>query len=84
MTVRQAAEALEVSPALVYKLIKAGKLAHRRIGRVIRIDPNSFAAFERGCQVETEAPSPALPRTHRLVIPDGLAMLDREFGRKRS
>jgi excisionase family DNA binding protein len=82
MTVRQAATALEVSPALVYKLLKAGKLAHLRIGRVIRIEPTSLDVFRRGCQVEPIAESMSRQATKRLVIPDGLAMLNRKFGRK--
>ena len=33
MTVKQAAEKLEVSPSMVYALIDEGRLPHERIGR---------------------------------------------------
>lgn len=82
MTVAQAAEALEVSPALVYKLLKAGKLAHSRIGLgrgVIRIDEASLAEFKRGCEVGTfeDTPQPDERRVQGLIVPDMLTEIRR-------
>ncbi len=91
MTVAQAAKALEVSPALVYKLLKAGKLAHSRIGfgrGMIRIDESSLAEFRRGCEVGLasgdEGPVVKKVRGNRIVIPDGFAESQRVLDRLRA
>jgi excisionase family DNA binding protein len=55
MTVREAARRLEVTPALVYKLCRQGKLPHRRLGfgrGVIRITEADVAAYLEACRVE--------------------------------
>ena len=42
LTVKQAAERLNVSPDCIYQMIEAGKLKHRRVGNgrgTIRINP---------------------------------------------
>jgi excisionase family DNA binding protein len=81
MTVAKAAEALEVSPALVYALLKAGKIAHHRIGLgrgVIRIDAESLAEYKRSCEVPVFETSPA-PRVSRgLVIFDYVGQIRRQ------
>jgi excisionase family DNA binding protein len=86
MTVRQAATTLEVSPALVYLLLKAGKIAHHRIGLgrgVIRICPESLAEYKRSCEVPAFETSPA-PRTSQgLVIPDMLSEIRRRKADRR-
>ncbi len=61
MTVRQAAERLEVSPQLVYALIAAGKLQATRhgLGRgVIRISDEQLADYRK------EAEGVPAPRVH--------------------
>lgn len=58
MTVSEAAKQLEVSASLIYKLCRAGKLRHYRLGvgrGVVRIDPEHVAEFKR----ESEASPPA-------------------------
>ncbi len=46
LTVREAAERLRVSPATVYKLCEAGKLAHVRLGtHAIWIAAGDLAAY---------------------------------------
>jgi excisionase family DNA binding protein len=58
MTVAEAARLLEVSPDLVYRLCRAGRLGHRRIGirrGVIRIDPSDVEAFRAASRVEADA-----------------------------
>ena len=57
MTVPEAATALEVSPAMVYSLVKAGRIAHRRqgpgrYGGTIVIDPADLEAYRRRVRVE--------------------------------
>jgi len=50
LTVKVAAARLSVSTAMIYKLIEAGKLPHRRIGNSIRIAVEDLeSAFNRGC-----------------------------------
>jgi excisionase family DNA binding protein len=87
MTVQEAAKCLEVSPGLVYKLLKAGKLAHARIGLgrgVIRIDPASLEEFKRGCRVEVMGESePTLRMVRGLVVPDMLSVIRRRKNLKR-
>jgi excisionase family DNA binding protein len=55
VTVPQAAAVLEVTPALVYRLCAAGRLAHRRIGLgrgTIRITAEDLAAYLESVKVE--------------------------------
>lgn len=59
MTVADAAKILEVSPDLVYRLCRAGKLAHARIGLgrgVIRIDRADVDAFLESRRVAAGPP----------------------------
>jgi excisionase family DNA binding protein len=58
MTVKQAAERLEISPSLVYSLVSAGKLPCTRhgLGRgCIRISEEQLAEYRKGAEV---APAP--------------------------
>jgi excisionase family DNA binding protein len=71
MTVRQAAEKLEVSAATVYSLVASGKLRCHRIGMgrgVIRIAEEHLADYLRGAEpVPSPAPSPSpKPRLRHL------------------
>ena len=63
MTVRQAADRLEVSQSLVYGLIASGKLKHYRIGKgrgCIRIADEHVVEFLRGAEpVVLTPPVPA-------------------------
>jgi excisionase family DNA binding protein len=55
LTVRQVAQRLQVSVAMVYKLCTCGKLAHVRVGvgrGTIRVREQDLAAFIEGCTVE--------------------------------
>jgi excisionase family DNA binding protein len=68
VTVREAAEALEVSSGLVYRLLAAGKIRHERhgLGRgAIRIPPGALDEYRRSCTVgvrqEAAAASPSKP-----------------------
>lgn len=56
LTVRQAAEALNVSPSLIYALCAQGTLRHERIGSegkrgTIRIPEESIAAYRKSREV---------------------------------
>jgi excisionase family DNA binding protein len=58
MTVREAAEILEVKTTTVYELCAVGRLAHRRVGvgrGVIRIDRPDLDAYIKSSRVETRA-----------------------------
>lgn len=62
MTVKQAAERLEVSVATVYSLITAGRLRHYRIGNgrgVIRIGEDHIAAYLNGAESVIKTPVPS-------------------------
>lgn len=64
MTVRQAAERLEVSPQLVYALLAAGRLRCVRIGvgrGVIRILDEHVAEYLAGAQAAVKPPPPPPP-----------------------
>lgn len=55
MTVAEAAARLEITPALVYKLCREGRLPHRRLGfgrGVIRLTEEDIAAYLEACRVE--------------------------------
>jgi excisionase family DNA binding protein len=45
LSVREAAKALSVSPATVYKLCRRGELPHVRVSNSIRVAPDDLAAF---------------------------------------
>jgi excisionase family DNA binding protein len=66
LTVRQAAERLQVAPATIYGLCGRQKLAHLRIGAgrgTIRIPEESLDAFVSGVTVRAEdSPAPPQPR----------------------
>ena len=78
MTVPEAARLLEVTPALVYKLCGAGRLAHRRIGLgrgTIRITDDDLAAYLESVKVEATPASSSIDRPRALpmrrpVVPD--------------
>jgi excisionase family DNA binding protein len=81
MTVAEAAKALEVTPGLVYKLCRGGRLGHRRIGHgrgVIRIAPEDLAEYLSRCRVEgADAPEGAPPARggpRRPAVPDLIGM----------
>lgn len=44
-TVGQVADYLQVAPTTVYRLIKAGRLRHCRVGASIRVTPSDLAAY---------------------------------------
>lgn len=55
MTVAEAAQRLEITPSLVYKLCREGRLPHRRLGfgrGVIRLTEEDVAAYLEACRVE--------------------------------
>lgn len=59
MTVHEAAALLEVSPDLVYRLCRAGRLAHSRIGLgrgVIRIERADVEELRQSSRVEAGEP----------------------------
>lgn len=65
MTVRQAAEKLEVSAATIYSLVASGKLRCHRIGMgrgVIRIAEEHLAEYLKGAE---PVPSPAPAPVHK-------------------
>lgn len=68
MTVREAAKRLEVSPALVYSLIAAGKLRYCRIGNgrgVLRISEAQLADYLTGAE-PVQSPAAAPVRRQKL------------------
>lgn len=61
-TVKEAAERLGISPALVYALCKAGKLVHERYGLgrgTIRISEKALETYQEQSRVEQPRPAPA-------------------------
>ena len=72
MTVRQAADKLEVSTTLIYQVFASGKPRCYRVGNgrgVIRIDESHVKAFLRESQQEPRplpAPSPSPSKTPQL------------------
>ena len=74
MDVRAAAAELGVSPSAVYQLVRAGRLAHARIGAgrgVIRIAAADLAAYLDSCRVEATGPAgrPAAARRRAYAGP---------------
>lgn len=63
MTVKEAAELLEISERTVYDLCRAGKLAHYRVGvgrRSIRLEPADVRAYRESRRVAASPdPEPA-------------------------
>jgi excisionase family DNA binding protein len=45
MSVREAAQALGVCTAIVYRLVDSGKLGHVRVANAIRVAPRDVAAY---------------------------------------
>jgi excisionase family DNA binding protein len=45
MSVREAAQALGVCTAIVYRLVDSGELGHARISNAIRIAPRDLVAY---------------------------------------
>lgn len=84
MTVAQAAVILEVRPATVYALCRAGLIGHRRVGLgkgQIRLDRADVDAYLESSRVECRGPSApaAVARTARAVAsPIGEARAERE------
>ena len=63
LTVKEAAERANVSPALIYDLCSQGLLPHVRLGRpgkrgTIRIDPDELDGFLAALKVEGRKPEP--------------------------
>jgi excisionase family DNA binding protein len=70
LTVKQAAERLSVSPALVYALCARGTIRHERhgLGRgVIRIEVEALEEYRRGREVAVK-PNDAAPRPRRVTL----------------
>jgi excisionase family DNA binding protein len=88
MTVAQAAAKLEVSEGLVYKLCRAGKIAHHRVGLgrgVIRIEADALDEFKRGCEAGAFENEPETKRRgRRFAAPGGLDRLERFLKSKAS
>lgn len=56
LTVKQAAERLQISDKTIYQLCAAGRVAHHRIGTgrgTIRISEHDLAAFVADCKVDS-------------------------------
>jgi excisionase family DNA binding protein len=47
LTVEQAAARMSISPRTIYRLVDAGELAHVRMGRAIRISPDSITEYQQ-------------------------------------
>jgi excisionase family DNA binding protein len=74
LTVRQVAERLQVSTAVVYQLCAGRKLVHHRVGSgrgTIRIAEEDLAAFVEGCKVEPHPPANAGALKHIRTPSDG-------------
>jgi excisionase family DNA binding protein len=71
VTVREAAEALEISQALVYALVARGKIRHERHGLrrgTIRIPPEALEEYRKTRTVGAEEPQAPPPPRHRLKL----------------
>jgi excisionase family DNA binding protein len=71
LTVKKAAERLNVSPSLVYALIAGRKLGHIRVGLkrgVIRIPEEAIEDYRRRHAVGVEESTPASPGEIRLRL----------------
>jgi excisionase family DNA binding protein len=74
VTVRQAADRLEVSQSTVYGLIAAGKLRCARVGvgrGVIRIQEDQLAEYLEGATSRAYSPPVPVPRLKHLKINSG-------------
>jgi excisionase family DNA binding protein len=74
MTVHEVAEILEIAPSLVYRLCRAGRMPHRRIGlgrgaiRITEADLAEFLEAARvGIRAEEEMPKPEPARRTKRV-----------------
>jgi excisionase family DNA binding protein len=73
MKVAEAAKRLEISPALVYSLIAAGKLRHCRVGHGrgrIRVPEDAIEEYLARCTfgVKEEKPVAPMPRLKYLRV----------------
>ena len=79
MTVKEAAERLEISPGLVYSLCGAGVIRHMRVGMpgkrgTIRISEEAIAEYRQAREVGPAAARPVSPprpkvKLHHLKLP---------------
>ena len=73
MTVKTAAERLEVSPSLIYSLCAAGKLRYSRVGHGqgrLRIPEDAIAEYLARCtfDVKDEKPAARTPRLRHIRL----------------
>jgi excisionase family DNA binding protein len=72
MTVKEVAERLRISPALVYALVAGGKIRHERhgLGRgAIRVTEEALEEYRKGCAVGPPASdAPTARRTKPLRL----------------
>jgi excisionase family DNA binding protein len=84
LTVKQAAELLSVSPALVYALVAQGRIEHERYGLgrgTIRIRKEAIDAYRARARVTpAKAQTPPSPTGYRQLNADRLAAAWRERG----
>jgi excisionase family DNA binding protein len=65
LTVKETAEALSVSPSLVYRLASEGALRCYRIGRgALRFSQEDVQAYLNGCVLEVKLEPRRRPTTH--------------------
>jgi excisionase family DNA binding protein len=84
VTVKEAAEALGLSRAGVYALLKSGALECYRLGvkeGKIVIDPAQVQEYRERCLKRFQAKAPALPRA--FIVPDELGRIAAEREEKR-
>jgi excisionase family DNA binding protein len=84
MTVKQAAQRLEVAPSTVYALCAAGLMPHHRVGLgrgVIRIDEADVRDYIEARR--RVAATPPVPEVARLVAPVPDLLAEFEPGRRR-
>jgi excisionase family DNA binding protein len=68
LTVKQAADALAVSPRLVYKLVKSGQLQGVRVGSAVRVEESDLKEYVERNRMEPAAavlPTPKRPAPRR-------------------
>jgi excisionase family DNA binding protein len=73
LTVKQVAERLQVSQAVVYQLCAGRMIRHHRVGAgrgTIRIREEDLAAFVEGCRVEPH-PSTSAGTLKHISMPSG-------------
>jgi excisionase family DNA binding protein len=66
LTVKQAAETLNVSRRLVYKLVQGGSLRAMRVASAIRVPESAVWAY---LERSTQAPPPPAPPATRATAP---------------